>query len=182
MYSKSDEHDTLGDLPLHRPDSTQQATSKNLPHIMLEIWPTQTPTWRHHCYVVYTVDFRVRSQRARGDPSLTNRADRTHDHIESGLFVQTHAKRMCGHLYMPRKHPIYEYYVLQSQRLDNIRQHEYFESDAAIGFIFKKDYQNSFYQILREIQLPEKENPEDSALYRRHDTNVQPFPPENSTD
>ncbi|RKK58759.1 hypothetical protein BFJ67_g2773 [Fusarium oxysporum f. sp. cepae] len=89
---------------------------------------------------------------------------------------------MCGHLYMPRKHPIHEYYVLQSQRLDNIRQHEYFESDAAIGFIFKKDYQNSFYQILREIQLPDKRNPEDSALYRRHDINVQSSPPENSTD
>ncbi|EXL50175.1 hypothetical protein FOCG_10233 [Fusarium oxysporum f. sp. radicis-lycopersici 26381] len=118
----------------------------------------------------------------RTEPSYTSRANRTRDHIESGLFVQTHAKRMCGHLYMPRKYPIHEYYVLQSQILDNIRQHEYFESDAAIGFIFKKDYQNSFYQILREIQLPDKRNPEDSALYRRHDINVQSSPPENSTD
>ncbi|EXK86619.1 hypothetical protein FOQG_09486 [Fusarium oxysporum f. sp. raphani 54005] len=182
MYSTFDEHDTLGDLPLQRPNFTQQATNENLPQIMLETWPTQTPTWRHHCHVVYIVDFTVHSQRARGDPSYTSRANRTRDHIESGLFVQTHAKRMCGHLYMPQKHPIYEYYVLQSQRLDNIRQHEYFESDAAIGFIFKKDYQNSFYQILREIQLPDKRNPEDSALYRRHDINVQSFPPENSTD
>ncbi|KAH7180972.1 hypothetical protein DER46DRAFT_584255 [Fusarium sp. MPI-SDFR-AT-0072] len=145
MYSTFDEHDTLGDLPLQRPDFTQQTTSENLPRIMLETWPTQTPTWRHHCHVVYIVGFRVHSQRARGDPSYTSRANRTRDHIESGLFVQTHAKRMCGRLYMPRKHPIYEYYVLQSQRLDNIRQHEYFESDAAIGFISKKDYQNSFY-------------------------------------
>jgi hypothetical protein len=98
MYSTFDEHDTLGNIPLQRPGFTQQVTSENLPQIMLDTLPTQTPTWRLHTHVVYVVDFRVQSQCAQGDPPYTSRANRTRDHIESGLFVQTHAKRMRGHL------------------------------------------------------------------------------------
>ncbi|KAF4948873.1 hypothetical protein FSARC_13625 [Fusarium sarcochroum] len=141
---------------------------------------TNTPTWRPHIYVVHIVDFKVDPQYRRGDSDST--AHGPNSNIESGIFIQTHRKLMRGFLYVPRRRPDSFDYELQRQECTNLMQHDNFDSESPIGFIFKKDYEEYFNNLLVLTPLPQKPN-HNTLVHGQHQFgNGQDLPPMDSTD
>ncbi|SPJ75090.1 uncharacterized protein FTOL_04821 [Fusarium torulosum] len=137
----------------------------NLSRKPLPVVHSTIPTWRQYAHVVHIVDFNVEPQ-----ASTTNEAPlETEGGIESGIFIQTHHIRMSGDLYMPCQSPYSCYYELERQEFHDITQHECFNSASPIGFIYDKDYENDFGQLLHRSQLPCRKN--SSALLNKSHRN-----------
>ncbi|KAJ4271708.1 hypothetical protein NW762_000413 [Fusarium torreyae] len=149
----------------------------------LPIMYTNTPTWRPHTYVVHVVDFKVESQYQRGNSALTTTAAHgASGNIESGIFIQTHRKLMRGFLYVPCRLSDSFDYELQRQECTNLMQHEGFDSESPIGFIFKKDYEEYFDTLITLTPLPQKKN-HYTLVHDQHQFGTnQDLPPMDSTD
>ncbi|KAH7256772.1 hypothetical protein BKA59DRAFT_522113 [Fusarium tricinctum] len=124
--------------------------SENLLRKPLPVMHNTLPTWRQHAHVVHIVDFNAEPQAS----TINEAPPETEGGIESGIFIQTHHIRMSGDLYMPHQSPYSCYYELERQEFHNITQHECFNSASPIGFIYDKDYEHEFGQLLHQSQLP----------------------------
>lgn len=122
----------------------------NLSRKPLPVINSTLPTWRQHAHVVHIVDFNVEPHVSTTDEAPPE----TENGIESGIFIQTHNTRMSGDLYMPRQSPYSCYYELERQEFHDVTQHECFNSASPIGFIYDKDYEHDFGQLLHQSQLP----------------------------
>lgn len=111
-------------------------------HIKMQEQPltplTTPPPWLRHCYVVRIIDFRK---------PIPNG-------IETALFVQTEDKPVSGQLFTVRQVSCTRNFTCETESCQNPKDNPKFHSETGIGYIFKKDFEESFPRVLNKCPPP----------------------------
>ncbi|KAF5022124.1 hypothetical protein F66182_5827 [Fusarium sp. NRRL 66182] len=153
-----------------------------LPVNPLPIMFSTMPTWQRHTYVVHIVDFKVKSQNQQIDTASVYRKLGFRNDIESGIFIQTHRRKMSGVLYLPPQQTSSLDYELHCHECADLTQYKNFDSESPIGFIYKKDYEKYFENILLLTPPPQKRGHNAFVGIEQQIGNDQDLPPMDSTD
>ncbi|KAH7155205.1 hypothetical protein B0J13DRAFT_545013 [Dactylonectria estremocensis] len=105
------------------------------------------PPWIRHCYAVSIFDFQ--KPWTKGSARLPN------DDVETTLFIQTGDKPIHGWLYSVHHIPYSRNFALEKKRCADPEDEALFDSETAIGYMYKSDFENRLPSTLECCPLPE---------------------------
>ncbi|KAM0420539.1 hypothetical protein ACHAPT_011708 [Fusarium lateritium] len=122
---------------------------------LLNIFATKPP-WLEHVYRVRIVDFIVGNPADEGSTYIKGTTPRPDEQVRSAVFVQTsEADGYPGVLYEPHRWPGSRRHRINVSQRKSLVPHEYLDSEALIGFIYKKDFEKNFAQVIESIPPPD---------------------------
>lgn len=122
---------------------------------------TTTPPWLHRCYVVRIIDFRISNANDCGGQSVNK--------FETALFVQTEDKPVSGQLFTVRQVPYSRTFTRETKPCQNPQHDPKFDSEAGIGYIFKRDFKELFPYVLTNCPMPHARGPEYARMSTESD-------------
>lgn len=113
------------------------------------------PSWADYVHLVRIVDFTVGVPADEGGTCEDGVSPRPDEEIRCALFVQTSTASFEGVLYETHRWPGSRRLKLSVGHCTNLGNHDYLANEAAVGFIWKKDFEKDIPDIIKAIPTPD---------------------------